>query len=68
MKCAEQVRNIYVRVQMWKAVNCYIISTINSSNTIPGPELNDPIRAEPPWSSSCVVEKSVKLGRIESLQ
>jgi len=27
MKCVEQVRNVYVRVQMWKAVYCYIIST-----------------------------------------
>ena len=33
MKCAEQVRNIYVRVQMWKAVNCYIISTIIGGRT-----------------------------------
>ena len=32
------------------------VNDINSSNTIPGPELNDPIRAEPPWSSSFVVE------------
>ena len=27
MKSAEQVRNVYLRVQMWKAVYCYIIST-----------------------------------------
>ena len=33
MKCAEQVRNVYVRVQMWKAVYCYIISTISTSST-----------------------------------
>ena len=32
MKCAEQVRNVYVRVQMWKAVYCYIISTFMYSN------------------------------------
>ena len=33
MKCAEQVRNVYVRVQMWKAVYCYIISTIVAVTT-----------------------------------
>ena len=27
MKCAEQVRNVYVRAQMWKAIYRYIIST-----------------------------------------
>ena len=27
MKCAEQVRNVYVQVQMWKAIYRYIIST-----------------------------------------
>ena len=27
MKCAEQVSNVYVRAQMWKAIYCYIIST-----------------------------------------
>ena len=28
MKCAEQVRNVYGQVQMWKAIYRYIISTI----------------------------------------
>ena len=32
MTCAEQVRNVYVRVQMWKAVYCYIISTNDHGN------------------------------------
>ena len=27
MKCAEQVRNVYLQAQMWKAIYCYIIST-----------------------------------------
>ena len=27
MKCAEQVRNVYVRIQMWNTIYCYIIST-----------------------------------------
>ena len=27
MKCAEQVRNVYGQVQMWKAIYRYIIST-----------------------------------------
>ena len=35
MKCAEQVRNVYVRVQMWKAVYCYIISTNVVTNALP---------------------------------
>ena len=31
MKSAEQVRNVYGQVQMWKAIYCYIISTkVNS--------------------------------------
>ena len=34
MKCAEQVRNVYVRVQMWKAVYCYIISTDDSAAAV----------------------------------
>ena len=33
MKCAEQVRNVYVRIQMWKTIYCYIISTIMSMVT-----------------------------------
>ena len=31
MKCAEQVRNVYGQVQMWKAIYRYIISTYVSS-------------------------------------
>ena len=27
MKCAEQVRNVYVRIQMWNTIYSYIIST-----------------------------------------
>ena len=31
MKCAEQVRNVYVRIQMWNTIYCYIISTCDAT-------------------------------------
>ena len=36
MKCAEQVRKVYVQVQMWKAIYSYMISTLVSSPMLPG--------------------------------
>ena len=30
MKCAEQVHNVYVQIQMWNTIYCYIISTNRS--------------------------------------
>ena len=38
MKCAEQVRNVYGQVQMWKAIYRYIISTYE---TVGVPTTND---------------------------
>ena len=35
MKSAEQVRNVYVRVQMWKAIYRYIISTYDCFSLYP---------------------------------
>ena len=32
MKCAEQVRNVYVRAQMWKAIYRYIIKAQSEWN------------------------------------